>query len=62
MCTNNTVWDAITQDPELSYAARGAEATNADIFLASPEVNSTVFMPTNLAAVRGLYDYGTYYR
>ncbi len=51
----------IKQDPDLSLIAIGTQNNAADIFLNSPEVNTTVFAPTNLATVRGMYEYGKYY-
>lgn len=58
VCRNNTVWDVISQDQDLSIIAVGTRNNNADIFLNSPNVNATVFAPTNIASVRGLYEYG----
>ncbi|KAL4519416.1 hypothetical protein Ndes2437A_g07613 [Nannochloris sp. 'desiccata'] len=57
VCRNNTVWDVISQDQDLSIIAVGTRNNNADIFLNSPNVNATVFAPTNIASVRGLYEY-----
>ena len=48
----------MSSDPDMSIVATGTQNNNGDIFLGDPNVNATVFVPTKIATVRGMYEYG----